>query len=132
MFLRCVPLLFILLISHSSSAQDAVSVVEDSIASRAVGKTMKFLVVLPRHYHHSDERHPTIYLLHGFGGDRTDWVFRTDLVRYAADYRFMFVCPDGHNSWYTNTPDGKLRYEQYILDELIPYVQRKYKTLGTR
>ncbi|HXG00285.1 MAG TPA: alpha/beta hydrolase family protein, partial [Bacteroidota bacterium] len=44
----------------------------------------------------------------------------------------MFVCPDGHNSWYTNTPDGKLRYEQYILDELIPYVQRKYKTLGTR
>jgi S-formylglutathione hydrolase FrmB len=119
------------LVQHAV-AQDAVTVVEDSLSSSAVKATMKFLVVLPRNYHHTEERHPTVYLLHGFGGDRTDWVFRTELVRYAADYRFLFVCPDAHNSWYTNTPDGKLKYEQYILDELIPYVQRKYKTLGTR
>lgn len=132
MYPRFILAFFLVLTPYPSIAQDVVTVVEDSVASRAVGKMMKFLVVLPRHYHHSDERHPTIYLLHGFGGDRTDWVFRTDLVRYAADYRFMFVCPDADNSWYTNTPDGKLRYEQYIVDELVQYVQRNYKTLGTR
>lgn len=122
-FLACV---------NYAPAQDVVTVVEDSLSSNAVRATMKFLVVLPKNYRHMDERHPTVYLLHGFGGDRTDWVFRTELVRYASDYRFLFVCPDAHNSWYTNTPDGKLKYEQYILEELIPYVQRKYRTLSTR
>jgi S-formylglutathione hydrolase FrmB len=113
-------------------AQDTVTVLEDSLGSTNVNAMMKFLVVLPRDYHRTEERHPTVYLLHGFGGNRFDWVHRSDLVRYAAAYRYLFVCPDAHNSWYTNTPDGTLKYEQYILDELIPYVQKKYRTLGTR
>lgn len=111
---------------------DSVTVLEDSLRSANVNAMMRFVVVLPKDYHRTDERHPTVYLLHGFGGTRIDWVQRTDLVRYASAYRFLFVCPDAHNSWYTNTADGTLKYEQYILDELIPYVQKKYRTLGTR
>ncbi len=113
-------------------SQDSVSVLEDSLRSASVNATMRFLVVLPKDYYRTDERHPTVYLLHGFGGTRFDWVHRTGLVRYAAAYRFLFVCPDARNSWYTNTPDGTLKYEQYIIDELIPYVDQKYRTLATR
>ncbi len=125
-------LILVVVLSPLVYPQDSVTVLEDSLRSTNVNTMMRFVVVLPRDYHRTHERHPTVYLLHGFGGTRMDWVHRTDLVRYAAAYRFLFVCPDAHNSWYTNTPDGTLKYEQYLLDELIPYVQGKYRTLGTR
>ncbi len=113
-------------------AQDVVTVVEDSIVSKCIGVTMKFHATLPAGYRTSHERYTTVYLLHGFGGDHTDWVNRSGLTRYANEFRFVFVTPDGHNGWYTNSLDRKRNYEDFVIDELIPYVDRKYRTLATR
>jgi S-formylglutathione hydrolase FrmB len=122
----------VLLVAPICFAQDIVTVADDSIMSKAVDAKMRFHAVLPAGYRTSHERYTTIYLLHGFGGDHTDWIERSDLVRYASEYKFIFITPDAHNSWYTNSADKKRNYEDYALNELMPYVERKYRTLTSR
>ena len=129
--MKLTVLIFLFLFSSEGLfAQDVVTVADDSLISKAVDAKMRFHAVLPAGYRISHERYTTIYLLHGYGGDRTDWVKRSGLVKYIGEY--IVICPDAHNGWYTNSVDGKRKYEDYILNELIPYVERKYRTLGTR
>jgi predicted alpha/beta superfamily hydrolase len=42
---------------------------DDTVASAALGRTMKYRVLLPDGYEQSDERYRTLYLLHGLTGD---------------------------------------------------------------
>ena len=55
------------------------------------------------------------------------------MADYAAHYRMIVVMPEGNDAWYTDSatvPSDK--YESYILKELIPDVQRRYRTIETR
>jgi S-formylglutathione hydrolase FrmB len=114
-------------------SQIKVSVVEDSIYSPSLKAYSKFNVILPVNYYMSDERFITIYLLHGYTGDYNDWVSRTNIVKYAKDYNFIIVTPDGKNSWYINALNKKnSNYENYIIKELIPYIGKNYRALDTR
>ncbi len=114
-------------------AQDKAAVVEDSLYSPSVARVMKFSVVLPPGYAASDERYTTVYLLHGYSGTYRDWVRNTGLVSYASQYRYLIVTPDGHNGWWTNSKQVKhAMYEDYVMKDLIPYVEDKYRTLSTR
>jgi S-formylglutathione hydrolase FrmB len=74
-----------------------------------------------------------LYLLHGLTGHYNDWIARTNIADYAAQYRLIVVMPEGNNSWYIDSatvPTDK--YESYILQELIPDVQRRYRTIEAR
>ena len=74
-----------------------------------------------------------LYLLHGWGGHYTDWVTRTNIADYAAQYRLIVVMPEGNDSWYVDSasvPNDK--YESYILKELIPDVDKRYRTIQAR
>ena len=108
-------------------------VVEDSLFSPSLNTTMKFNAVVPRGYSKSQERYLTIYLLHGFNGNYAGWIKNTELVRYAKSYRCIIVTPDGKNGWYTNSPAVQhLNYEDYIINDLIPFVDKKYRTIQSK
>jgi S-formylglutathione hydrolase FrmB len=100
-------------------------------ASKLVGKTLPYNVLLPISYSQpaARERHyPVIYLLHGFSGHYTNWLEKTQLVDYAANYEFIIVMPEGNDGWYTDSatvPTDK--YESYILQELIPDVEKRFR-----
>jgi len=116
-----------------AQGQEQATVVEDSLFSSNVGGFTGLTVVLPPHYNENQQRSTTLYLLHGYGGDRTDWLRRTGLVKYAKAHQFIVVLPDGKNSWYSNAPAIRnANFESYIIDDLIPFVDRKYRTLSTR
>jgi S-formylglutathione hydrolase FrmB len=128
---KFVLVLFVLL--QTLSAQDKVRVVLDSIYSYSVGGYKKFNVILPKDYHQTDRRYRVIFLLHGYSGDHNDWINRTNLVEYLSNYSFVVVTPEADNSWYTNSPFVKNRnYEDYIIKELIPYVERRYRVLASK
>lgn len=131
---KCIlTLFFLVLILANIFSQTKVTVIEDSLFSKSVDSYMRFNVVLPANYFSNEERCTTLYLLHGYSGNQDDWVSRTGLIEYMRNYNFIVVTPDGKNSWYTNSPDMKNRnYEDYIIKELIPAVEKKYKTLSTR
>ena len=99
--------------------------------SKLVGKTLPYNVLLPANYIQPAARakhYPVIYLLHGFSGHYTNWLEKTKLVDYAAGYDFIIVMPEGNDGWYTDSatvPTDK--YESYILQELIPDVEKRFR-----
>src|SRR3569832_942865 len=73
---------------------------DDSVASAALNRTMKYRVLLPADYASSGAPYRTLYLLHGLTGDYLDWSTRTQLARLAHDVPLVIIMPDGENSWF--------------------------------
>src|SRR5215216_4128335 len=105
---------------------------EETISSAALGREMKYRVLLPSGYDMSPKRYPVLYLLHGLGGNYTDWTMRTNLAEYSRSFALIIVMPDGENSWYTNTLDGVSKFEDYITTDLPADVVRKFRTVNSR
>src|SRR5712692_9422717 len=123
----------LLLLTTSIQAQSA-SVETVQFQSKLVNATLPYNVILPPDYRASSAtRYPVLYLLHGFGGHYSDWVTRTNLADYAAQYRMIVVMPEGNNGWYTDSASlATDKYETYILKELIPDLQKRYRTIEAR
>jgi len=123
----------LLLLTLSGRAQNA-SVQTVQLQSKLVNATLPYNVILPPDYRTSTvTRYPVLYLLHGFSGHYTDWVTKTNVAEYAAQYRLIVVMPEGNNGWYTDSVSAATdKYESYILTELIPDVQRRYRTIESR
>ena len=104
--------------------------------SKMVGKTLPYNVLLPVDYNQRaarTKRYPVLYLLHGLIGHYTNWLEHTHLADYAKPYELIIIMPEGNNGWYTDSagvPTDK--YESYILEELIPDVQRRYRAIDSR
>ncbi len=104
------------------------------LISKLVGTTLPYKVILPPDYDQSRTiRYPVLYLLHGLTGHHTDWITRTNVADYAAQYRMIVVTTEGNDGWYVDSagvPTDK--YETYILQELIPDLQKRYRTIEAR
>ena len=105
---------------------------EESVQSSALGRTMKYRVLLPEAYARTLRRYPVLYLLHGLGGDYTDWTSRTNVAEYSRQLGLIIVMPDGGNQWYTNAADGTAAYEDYVLNDLPTDVAKKLRTVNSR
>src|SRR3954469_14243420 len=87
---------------------------DDTVASAALGRTMKYRVLLPRDYAASVAPYRVLYLLHGLTGDYRERGSRTELAAMARDLPLLIVMPDGENAWYTNAANGGPRFEYYV------------------
>jgi putative tributyrin esterase len=127
--LLAVFFLFTLTAQAQSSSVETVQ-----FQSKLTNATLPYNVILPPDYRAaSATRYPVLYLLHGFGGHYSDWATRTNLADYAARYRMIVVMPEGNNSWYSDSAGvANDKYESYILKELIPDVQKRYRTIEAR
>jgi S-formylglutathione hydrolase FrmB len=104
--------------------------------SKLVNAALPYRVILPAHYaspEQEKQRYPVLYLLHGFTGHYDNWTAMTKLAGYASAYKFIIVTPEGNNGWYTDSASVPAnKYESYILQELLPDVQSRYRTLESR
>jgi putative tributyrin esterase len=102
--------------------------------SALIGKTLPYSVVLPRDYRASrTTRYPVLYLLHGVAGHYSDWLTKSNVADYASKYRLIIVTPEGNNGWYTDSATiAADKYESYFIKELIPDVQKRFRTIETR
>ena len=102
--------------------------------STVINRTLPYNVILPTDYDTSKTtRYPVLYLLHGLTGHYSDWVLRTNVADYAAQYRMIVVTPEGNDGWYTDSAIVSTdKYETYILKELLPDVQKRYRTIEAR
>ncbi len=97
------------------------------------GTKVSFNVILPSDYAASGRRYSVLYLLHGFTDHFPAWVTYTRISEYARPFEEIIVMPEGDNGWYTNNyADPKLAWEDYLVLDLIPYVDAHYRTLASR
>lgn len=105
--------------------------------SPAVGRDMKFDIILPPDYDAGDRRYPVLYLLHGYMQNYTVWGRSLGAAFHAQQIgELIVVMPDAGNSWYINyaeSPDGQLnRWEDHIMEDLIGYVDANFHTEARR
>jgi enterochelin esterase-like enzyme len=103
----------------------------DSIASKTIGRQMDFGVYLPPRWNGRDEL-PLVVFLHG-GGDDEQCLDRyevsrdlDELIQSSRLPPFIMVVPDGKRGFWRNWYDGSYRYEDYVVDEIIPRVRSLY------
>lgn len=106
---------------------------EHTFFSPALGRQMPYLVYLPGDYEWSEARYPVLYLLHGLGGDRTEWQ-SYGLIRRADELMaggklapMLIVLPEGEQSYWVNHVDGPA-WGDYVALDLVEHVDGRYRT----
>jgi S-formylglutathione hydrolase FrmB len=73
-----------------------------------------------------------LYLLHGYGDDETGWTQFGEAQIIADKLQgevapMIIVMPDAGVSWYINSYDGKVKYEDFFIKEFIPAIEKAYR-----
>ncbi len=116
-----------------------------SYDSRTVGTRRRMQVYTPPAYD-PQRAYPVLYLLHGIGGDETEWQRFTTLEvlldRLIAEGRaqpMIVVMPNGR-AQANDRPEGNVfaaapafaRFERDLLDDVIPAIESRYRTRTDR
>lgn len=112
-----------------------------SFQSPALGASLEYSVYLPPGYDGEDRSYLTVYLLHGYGGDHTNWVRMGDaaitadsLIAVGAIPPVILVMPDGRNSFYVDSDpaNGFGAFETALALDLTAHIDDTYRTVSTR
>ena len=125
-------ILFSVLLLFSVVATQAARVDTIMVKSPSMNKEVQVVYVLPdKALGEKAEACPVVYLLHGYGGNARTWVgVKPELPKIADEKGIIFVCPDGKNSWYWDSPKNPAyRYETFVASELVNYTDKNYSTI---
>jgi len=134
------PLLFILMLCSPVMlfSQTEGKVFDNlSMPSKILKMDRKFAIYLPADYETSQRSYPVLYLLHGSGDDQSGWIQFGEVkniadksIREGKCTAMIIVMPDGNSGQrgYFNSPKGDWNYEDFFFQELIPYVEKTYRT----
>ena len=109
--------------------------------SALLHSSVRYCVYLPASYSAADTKttkYPVLYLLHGLGGNEQsmaldgEWTTLQDLRRDHTVGEFLVVAPDGWDTFYINSRDGKTPYGDFFLREFMPFIERTYRVRTER
>ncbi|HEY5585968.1 MAG TPA: alpha/beta hydrolase family protein [Ruminiclostridium sp.] len=106
--------------------------------SETLGMSTSMCVILPENTERQigmqnksfNDKHPTLYLLHGMSDDHTIWLRRTSIERYVATLGLAVVMPCVSRGFYTDMVNG-YKYWTFISEEL-PMVARSFFPLSEK
>jgi S-formylglutathione hydrolase FrmB len=108
-----------------------------TVNSSVLGRSVDYCIALPASYAYSPaEYYPVLYFLHGLFENARSWSDRggkevlEGLLEQGKVGEFMVVQPDGGKSFYINSLDGRDRYEDFVIQELVPAIDKKYRTIA--
>ncbi|MBI5383546.1 MAG: esterase family protein [Verrucomicrobia bacterium] len=113
--------------------------------SKTVGTKRKMHVYTPPGYS-TDKKYPVLYLLHGIGGDETEWqrfahpdILLDNLIADGKAVSMLLVMPNGRaqkddragpNAMATAPAFAK--FERDLLDDVIPAIESRYSVQADR
>lgn len=111
------------------------------IYSASMARTVEIAVMLPDSCRDNlNKRYPIIYFLDGHAGngirlfDRNDHeCFLADVERRCTEYGLIMVAVGCVDKWYLDSPvDASVRWQTFLAQELIPYVDSVFPTLARK
>lgn len=90
------------------------------------------------YYDNPDKRYPVLYLQHGGGEDETGWIFqgKADIImdNLIAEGKAepMIVVMNSGYAQHPGSSDNFDAFEQMITEEVIPFVDARYRTVADR
>jgi len=112
-----------------------------AIHSVFLHSTVRYCAYLPASYSEAEsiaKKYPVLYLLHGLGGTQQsmalngEWNVLQDLQRDKKVGDFIVVSPEGWDTFYINSRDGRTPYSDFFVREFMPYIERSYRIRATR
>jgi len=119
-----------------------------AVPSRILREAVRYCAFLPSSYdstaasknpHATDApRYPVLYSLHGLGDNEQSlmntgaWSLIQDLREQHKVGEFLIVTPDGAQTFYINSRDGHVRYSDFLLQEFMPTIERRYRVRAGR
>lgn len=105
-----------------------------SVPSKILGHPVHYCAFLPPSYAtNATAKFPVLYFLHGLGGNH-ELLLRSggmsilqDLVDQKKIGEFIVIAPDGGHSFYINSHDGKVKYEDFFFKEFMPAIEARYR-----
>jgi S-formylglutathione hydrolase FrmB len=124
----------------ASTAVAATGRVEcNSIPSKILSKPVRYCIVLPPSFDADKSRQfPVLYFLHGLGDSEQSfihtgaWNLTEELREKGAIKEFLIATPDGDASFYVDSKDGKMRYEDFLLQEFFSFIEKRYRVAPGR
>ena len=123
---------------NSTFAQNG-KVIESLTFNSKSGVKMNYSVYLPADYATSQRSYPVVYLLHGYSDNETGWIQFGEANRIAdigiAEGKIppcIIVMPDGKLTWYCNSYDRKILWEEIFVNELMPFVEKEYRIRSSK
>jgi S-formylglutathione hydrolase FrmB len=110
----------------------------DSVPSKILSRPVNYCIDLPAGYATSSRHYPVLYFLHGMFGNDHRWIDRGGkeifdrLTTEGTIGQFIVVLPNGGETFYINSEDGKERYEDFFVQELVPFIDHHYRTIATK
>ena len=113
--------------------------------SKTVGARRRMLVYTPPGYSRAT-RYPVLYLLHGIGGDETEWqrfaapdILLDNLIADGKAVPMIVVMPNGR-AQKNDRPEGNVyaaapafaNFERDLLDDVIPALETRYSVKADR
>jgi S-formylglutathione hydrolase FrmB len=128
-----------IILNHIAFSQPGLLKESLKVKSTAMSKDIEYSIYLPHDYETSNRRYPVLYLLHGYGDDETGWtqfgeadMIMDRLLPQGDISSMIIVMPDGGVTWYANSYDGKVNYEDFFIKEFIPHIDATYRTRPTK
>jgi S-formylglutathione hydrolase FrmB len=103
----------------------------NSIPSKILARRVPYCIVLPPAFDADQSRRfPILYFLHGLGDNEQSfvhtgaWNLLEDMREKGEIKDFLIATPEAGSTFYINSKDGKERYEDFLLQEFFPYIEK--------
>jgi S-formylglutathione hydrolase FrmB len=136
-FLYFLTLLYLLTLPSHLQATGRVEC--NTLSSKILTRSVPYCIVLPSSFDADKSRHfPILYFFHGLG-DNEQFFVHSGAWNLLEDMRdkgelkdFLVATPDAGTTFYINAKDGKERYEDFLLQEFFPFIEKRYRAAPGR
>jgi S-formylglutathione hydrolase FrmB len=110
-----------------------------TVKSPYMAQPVGYCAMLPPSYDEQlSRKYPVLYFLHGLGGDQSflvstgGWNVIADAWEQKRLAEFVVITPQAGNSFYIDSKNGKIKYEDFFVRDFVPQMEKKFRLLGTR
>jgi S-formylglutathione hydrolase FrmB len=106
----------------------------NSLPSKILAHPVNYCVILPPSYDaDKTRRFPILYFFHGLGDNEQMFIHAggfnlvQDLWERGQIGEFLIVTPNADATFYINSRDGKVRYEDFLVQEFLSGIETRYR-----
>jgi len=110
-----------------------------SFPSELLSRVMPYSVYVPPGYEAAPSaRYPVLYMLHGLGGDYTEWAHygllaeAHRLMQRGEIPPFLIVLPEGDRAYWVDHAYGGLAWGSYVAREMVAEIDGRFRTQADR
>jgi S-formylglutathione hydrolase FrmB len=111
----------------------------NTVPSKILARPVAYCIVLPPSFDQNRNDHfSVLYFLHGLGDNEQSfihtgaWNLIEEMREQGELSDFLLATPNGGAGFYINSQDGKSRYEDFLLLEFFPFIEKRYRVASGR